>query len=156
MYCTQLEEVASIRDQLQRGMNLLSYVQQGEVSLSRLWSLLDNVFADWCSYKKQNKFDDTSASLENPDVPAIEPSVDEWDMAEADMDADADAGKSTDPSEIAGAGSGWGAGKSAAKYLFSGCEMDADAKPIRAKRLAPIASPKPADSASSGWWMASK
>jgi hypothetical protein len=158
----QLEEAAQIRDQLQRSMSFLSFSKRGDVA--RIWDLLDGVFADWSSSKKSAL--DLALDTQNAlSVPSTMPAsvaasgkqpLDEWDEAEAEAEADGAQGPQ-EPAAAAGSPGGWGGSKSAAKYLFSGCEMDADAKPIRAKRLAPIAVPKPpAASSNSGWWTASK
>ena len=43
-----------------------------------------------------------------------------------------------------GSSNGGGGGEvSAAKFLFSGCEQDADAKPVRARRMQPLPAPYP-------------
>lgn len=103
-----------------------------------------------------------SLTTHTPSQP--QPQYDEWEEweveAETELEIDRkrqDTGKGAATTTDSASASGWGGGKSAAKFLFSGCEMEADAKPIRAKRLAPLATPKPpTGDSSSGWWMASK
>ena len=143
----------ALYDQLSQAAFVAKQFRHPTASSSRdIWRTVDSLFSTWLK-------DADSASgdgVEEGDQGSLWDTASDLDCALRALNIDASAEhRNGDTPTHSATGTGSGMVVSTASWLFQGCEQDPDGRPVKAKRLKAPLVPS-TESASDGWWTATK